>query len=92
MDNKAKMSSSYKARKIIGNILIHVFLAVLAIIWVLPVVWVVLNSLTPKSSIGIMPDSLSFENYIKLFKDTAILNFPKMFMYNFIRACFSCLV
>ena len=92
MDNKVKMSSSYKARKIIGNILIHAFLLVLSIIWVLPVVWVVLNSLTPKKSIGIIPDSLSFENYIKLFKDTAILNFPKMFMNTFIIAVFSCLV
>ena len=54
MDNKVKMSSSYKARKIIGNILIHAFLLVLSIIWVLPVVWVVLNSLTPKKSIGII--------------------------------------
>ena len=92
MDNKVKMSSSYSVRKIIGNILIHIFLAVLAMIWVSPVVWVVLKSLTPKSSTGIFPDKLSIENYIKLFTDTAILNFPKMFMNTFIIAIFSCLV
>jgi hypothetical protein len=65
---------------------------VLAAIWVLPVVWVVLKSLTPKGSSGIFPDRLSFENYTKLFTDTAILNFPKMFMNTFIIAVFSCLV
>ena len=92
MDNKAKMSSSYKARKIIYNILVHIFLAVLSIIWISPIAWVVIQSLTPKSSKGIWPDSLSFENYIKLFTDTTVLNFPKMFMNTFIIAIFSCLV
>ena len=74
------------------NVFVHIFLAVLAAIWVLPVVWVVLKSLTPKDSSGIFPDKLSFENYTKLFTDTAILNFPKMFMNTFIIAVFSCLV
>ena len=92
MDNKVKMSSSYRARQVITNIFVHVFLAVLSIIWVLPVAWVVLKSLTPRSSTGIFPNSLSFENYIKLFTDTARLNFPKMFMNTFIIAIFSCMV
>ena len=92
MDNKVKMSSSYRVRQIMTNIFVHIFLGVLAIIWVLPVVWVILKSLTPKGSTGIFPEKLSFENYIKLFTDTAILNFPKMFMNTFIIAIFSCLV
>ena len=92
MNNKVKMSSSYTARKLLTNILVHVFLLVLSIIWVMPVAWVVLKSLTPKKSKGIFPDSLSFENYIKLFTDTAILNFPKMFMNTFIIAVLSCMV
>ena len=92
MDNKVKMSSSYRARQVMTNVFVHIFLAVLAAIWVLPVVWVVLKSLTPKGSSGIFPDKLSFENYTKLFTDTAILNFPKMFMNTFIIAVFSCLV
>ena len=92
MDTKVKMSSSYRARKITTNILVHILLGVLAIIWVLPVVWVVLNSLKPKSSTGIFPDYISFENYTKLFTDTAILDFPKMFMNTFIIAVFSCLL
>ena len=92
MDNKVKMSSSYRARQVITNIFVHVFLAVLSIIWVLPVVWVILKSLTPKSSIGVLPDSLTFDNYIKLFTDTTTLDFSKMFMNTFIIAIFSCLV
>lgn len=89
---KKETSSSYKAKKLVVNIIVHVFLLLLSIIWVMPVIWVVLKSLTPDDSIGLLPDRLSFENYIKLFTDTTVLNFPKMFMNTLFIAVFSCII
>ena len=39
-----------------------------------------------------LPQSYTLDNYIKLFTDTSILNFPRMFMNTLIIAIFSCLI
>lgn len=89
---KQERSSSYQTKRLIINIVVHIFLAILSIIWVSPVLWVVIKSLTPDDSKGLLPSRLSFENYIKLFTDTTVLNFPKMFMNTLIIAIFSCII
>ena len=38
------------------------------------------------------PEEYTLDNYIQLFTDTHILNFPKMFMHTFIIAVISCLI
>ena len=38
------------------------------------------------------PKTYTFNNYIKLFTDTSILNFPKMFMNTFVIAIFTCII
>lgn len=38
------------------------------------------------------PKSYSLDNYIKLFTDTGILNFPRMFTNTLIVAVFSCII
>ncbi len=89
------ITKSYKRKKTIQNILVHCLLAVLSFIWVFPILWVILTSFRaePGSYIDtFFPKSYTFDNYIKLFTDTHIMNFPRMFMNTFIIAIFSCIV
>ena len=43
MGNQLELNK-ISTRKRIGNFLVHLLLAVLALIWVLPIVWIVLTS------------------------------------------------
>ena len=95
MSKQKTATSGAKVRKTIINILVHVFLAVLAFIWVLPVFWVVLTSFRAEKGSYVdtfFPKNYTFDNYIKLFTDTSILNFPKMFMNTLIIAIFTCII
>ena len=90
-----KITKSYKTKKRIVNIIVHVFLAILAFIWVMPIFWVILTSFRkePGSYIDtFFPKHYTFNNYIKLFTDTNILNFPRMFMNTLVIAIFSCII
>lgn len=95
MSKQKSATSGAKVRKTLVNILVHVFLAVLAFIWVLPVFWVVLTSFRAEKGSYVdtfFPKNYTFDNYIKLFTDTSILNFPKMFMNTLIIAIFTCII
>ena len=82
-------------RKIIGNILVHVLLAVLAFIWVLPIAWIFITSFRGEKGnyiTSFFPKSYTLDNYVKLFTDRSILNFPQMFLNTLIIAIFTCLI
>ena len=84
-----------KVRKTITNIIVHVILAILAFIWVLPIFWVVLTSFRGEKGSYVttfFPQTYTINNYVKLFKDTTILNFPRMFMNTFVIAIFICII
>lgn len=88
-------ASGAKVRKTVINVIVHVLLAILAFIWVLPIFWVVLTSFRGEKGSYVstfFPKTYTFDNYIKLFTDTSILNFPKMFMNTFIIAVFTCII
>lgn len=90
-----KQTTSYKAKKRTVNILIHVLLAVLAVIWIFPIAWVVMISFRAEKgsyTSSFLPKSFTLDNYKKLFTDTSILNFPKMFMNTLIIAIFVCII
>lgn len=91
----AQKIRSAKTRRLINNTIVHAVLAVLAVIWVFPIIWVVLTSFRGEKGSYVstfLPQSYTLDNYIKLFTDTSILNFPKMFMNTLIIAVFSCLI
>ena len=86
---------SAKKTKLINNVIVHAVLAVLAAIWVFPVLWVVMTSFRAEKGSYVstfFPKSYTLDNYIKLFTDTTLLNFPKMFMNTLIIAVCSCLL
>ena len=89
-----KMHSA-KRRRFINNSIGHVVLGVLAVIWVFPIIWVILTSFRAEKGSYVstfFPQSFTLDNYVKLFTDTSILNFPQMFMNTLIIAIFSCIL
>ena len=89
-----KMHSA-KRKKFITNSAVHVILGVLAVIWVFPIIWVILTSFRAEKGSYVstfLPQSYSLDNYIKLFTDTSILNFPQMFMNTLFIAVCSCIL
>ena len=86
---------SAKTKRFVNNTIVHVSLAILAFIWVFPIIWVVLTSFRAEKGSYVstfLPQSYTLDNYIKLFTDTSILNFARMFMNTLIIAIFSCLI
>ena len=87
--------SGAKIRKKIGNFFVHVILAVLAFIWLLPIFWVILTSFRKEPGSYVttfFPKGYTLDNYKKLFTDTSILNFPQMFLNTFIIAICTCII
>ena len=81
--------------KRINNLLVHLFLAVLAAIWILPILWIVLRSFRaePGSYVStFFPKGYTLANYVKLFTDRNVLDFPRMFGNTLIIAICTCIV
>lgn len=80
-------------RKLI-NFLVHLLLAILSVIWLLPIFWIILTSFRAEPGAytnTFLPQGYTFNNYIKLFTDRNVLNFPKMFINTLIIAIFTCI-
>lgn len=92
---KKKEMAGARTRKTIANVIVHIFLAVLSTIWLFPIFWVVLTSFRGEKGSYMstfFPKTYTFNNYIKLFTETNVLNFPKMFSNTLIIAIFSCAI
>lgn len=74
---------------------LHLFLAVLAVIWLVPVFWLVLSSFrTEKGAYTsyLWPKAFTFGNYVRLFTDTRLFNFPRWFLNTLFVATCTCLI
>ena len=81
MEKKSKDNNRSPRRRIV-NLLVHVILAVLAVIWLLPIVWIILTSFRAEPGAytkTFLPKSYTINNYVKLLTDRNVLNFPRMF-------------
>ncbi len=90
-----KRNNRGRTKKHLQNMGVHLLLAVLALIWVFPVIWVVLTSFRGEKGSYVstfFPKTYTLANYARLFTDTSILNFPQMFLNTLIIAVFSCLL
>ena len=85
-----------KTNRTIANVLSHVFLTILSIIWLLPVVWLIMQSFraTPTGAFpkAIIPETWTISNYTRLFTETDLFNFPRWFMNTLIVAIASCIL
>ena len=82
-------------RKRVVNLLVHLLLAVLALIWLLPIFWIVLTSFRAEPgayTTTFLPQGYTLDNYVKLLTDRNVLNFPQMFLNTLIISVFSCAI
>ena len=74
---------------------LHTLLTVLAIIWLVPVFWLLLSSFRAEKGAytsNLWPQKFTFDNYIRLFTDTRLFNFPRWFMNTLFVATCSCII
>ena len=84
-----------KTKRFIKNSLIHMLLAILSIIWILPIFYVILTSFREEGGSYksyIWPRGFTLDNYINLFDGNSVINFEKWFTNTFIIACFSMVI
>ena len=81
--------------ELVTSILGHGFLTVLSCIWLFPIAWLIMQSFRGEPGAFtkyFIPKTWTFDNYIRLFTETHLFNFPRWFMNTLIVAIFSCLI
>ncbi len=89
-----RQKTSMRVRQFITNSIVHVFLAVLGFIWVLPIFFVILTSLRAEGGqykSYIFPRAYTLDNYKKLFDAASSLTFGRWFINTLIVAIFTCI-
>ena len=84
-----------RAKRFITNTCCHILLAILSVIWVLPIFYVVLTSFREESGSYksyIWPRGFTLNNYVKLFQGSSIIDFKRWFLNTLIIAIFSTLI
>jgi arabinogalactan oligomer/maltooligosaccharide transport system permease protein len=84
-----------RLKRFITNCACHAFLAILSFIWVLPIFYVILTSFRKEGGsykTYIFPREYTFDNYIKLFQGSSIIDFKRWFLNTLIIAIFSTLI
>ncbi len=103
---KKKRYRSMKAKRITVLTIIHIVLTVLAIVWVLPFVYVVLHSFRANDPLSpfpakIIPTEWTLDAWARLFNGKpeaysdakfAWVNFPRWWINTLVIACFSCVI
>ena len=89
------MIKNMKTRERFGNGVIYAILSFLSFIWLIPIAWLILVSFRAEPGAYteyIFPKSYTLDNYIKLFTDTKLFNYPRWFMNTLIVAIVTCIV
>ena len=91
------MIKSYKLRRTLSNTLIYIFLSIMAILWVLPLAWLIMTSFRGEQQVYInyvFPKTWTLDNYIHLFTqaDPSGINFPRWFINTLVVAACSCVI
>ena len=95
MANNRLQPGSVKRKKMIMDTIVHIFLAVMCVIWLLPLFYILMHSFRAEKGQFVstfLPTTYTLDNYVKLFTDKSIMNFPRMFMNTFVIAVFSCMI
>ncbi len=90
-----KIDGGMKAKRITADVITYIFLSVMCVIWLLPFFWIIMQSF--RDGIGqfistFLPEKYTLKNYIALFTDFTVINFPRMFLNTFFIACCSCVI
>ena len=88
-----RTNSFHRVRRKTINVLCHIFLAILSIIWLVPIAWLVMHSFREETGAFIsyvIPQGFTFQNYINLFRGSSVFNFPLWFWNTLRVAIVSC--
>ena len=89
------INTYHRWRKRIVNVLCHVFLTIISVVWLLPIAWLVMHSFREESGAFVsyvIPRGFTIQNYVNLFTNTNIFNFPLWFWNTLRVAIASCLL
>ena len=88
-------NSSVRKKKKLRTVFLHVFLGVLAAVWLFPILWIVMTSLRGEAGsyfTTFFPKEITFANFTRLFTETDVLNFPRWFSNTLIVSIFTCII
>ncbi len=89
------MIKSYKLKRNISNTIIYIILTVSSILWVMPLAWLIMTSFRGETQVYIpyiFPKEWTFDNYIRLFTDTSVVNYPRWCLNTLVVAACSCVI
>ena len=84
-----------RKKRIITDVVIYVFLALLCILWLLPFFWLFMQSFRAEPGQFIetfLPKNYTFDNYLRLFSETNVINFKRMFLNTLVIAVCTCIL
>lgn len=84
-----------RIRKRVKSIAINGFIAILAVLWLVPVFWLILSSFRAERGAYtpyLWPRSFTFDNYVRLFTDRKLFDFPRWFGNTLFVAGCSCVI
>ena len=90
-----RLSGSVRAKRMVTDVVVHIFLVIVALVWLIPFIWLVAHSFREDEGQfckTFFPQNYSLKNYIALFTEFDVMNFPRMFMNTFFIACCSCVI
>lgn len=90
-EKQLKMKSSRTSSIVLHNLLI----GVLALFWLIPIIWLVCTSFSAKDGMNtstFLPAKWSASHYAQLFHPDTVAQFPQWFMNTFIIAIFTCVI
>ena len=84
-----------KAKRITGDVITYIFLSIMCVIWLLPFFWVIMQSFRDGKGQFIstfLPTKYTINNYVALFKEANVINFPRMFLNTFGLSICTCII
>ena len=84
-----------RTRKLVSAALLNTLIAILAVLWLVPVFWLVVSSFRAEQGAYtpyLWPKDFTFGNYIRLFTDRKLFDFPRWFGNTMFVAACSCVI
>jgi arabinogalactan oligomer / maltooligosaccharide transport system permease protein len=95
-DYRGNIINTNRGHQLISNTFIHLFLVILSIIWLIPIVWLLLQSFRAEPGAVVpyfFPKTYTFNNYLNMFTlDNPSIRFPLWFLNTLIVAVATCLI
>lgn len=96
MTSAEKQLKQGRARRTFFSVLRHTFLALLCFFWLVPIIWLVLTSLSTEKGINMkhfFPKGYTLWNFYSiLFESDTVMQIPRWMYNTFIVACFNCVI